>query len=638
MVDLEIRYPSELDILPVTTTVTVNIGSTLNAFRDAILNLETILGLDVNIGLFTPDPESATVADRLNRIERGIAERNLVFREINVSDALQVQLNQNNEPFVNIGLGSTTTIAPVTIKGPLTVLSPAQSNPRTIIQTPVSIDVTTYNENMSANSLIKGKANALQPILRVHDTSDGYSGTALHVIGNMKVEGTLETEYSIDHNTLLNIDAVPTDATRGTTRHVSQGDFHSHRKGRFDEDRGTWIVDSSTSTNDFGIISHRDLQGWGTLPTHDNSFTPDPNIRYHVTGGDLHAHKAGDGAQIDHTDLKSISPKFSNHVTGGDSHRHTSSGDGGKVSHLDLDDTNTTGANAVHVTSGDAHAHQLDSDGNPLGDGAQIDHAHLLNTSPATSNHVTGGDNHTHSDGDGGQIDHENLSNKGSLTHSEIDASINTFRATTTGTASFTASAFNEIEITHSLGTDQFNVAWSLSGVNVAPPSSSSDVGVIYVGEKNSTSFKLKRIGGSIPGPAVAAQLTTDFASADQNIQFIARNPGAAGNDISIEYESETTGDPILTETSPGGKPIFIEATSNPPTFTLHFDAGDKPTAADARAALLNNSLIATFLTADLVGDGSGLIDAYGASNLAGGSDVSSFSSMEIEWIAVATT
>lgn len=638
MVDLEIRYPSDLDVLPFTTTVSVSIGDNINALRDAILNIEEVLGLDVNIGLFTPDPEGATVADRLNRIERGIAERNLVFREINVSDALQVLLNQNNEPFVNIGLGSTTTVAPVTIKGPLTVLSPTLAQPRTIIQTPVSIDVTTFNTEMSASSLIKGKANALEPILRVHDTSDAYDSVALHVIGNMKVEGVLETDYSINHNTLLNIDTVPTDSTRGEVKHVTQGDFHSHRKGRYDEDRGTWIVDSSTSTDDFGVLSHRDLQGWGTLPTHGNDFVPEADVKYHVTGGDLHSHSTGDGAQIDHTNLKNISPKFSNHVTGGDAHRHTSANDGGQISHLDLGDTNTTGTNAVHVTTGDAHTHGLDEDGNPIGDGAQIDHAHLLNTSPSTTNHVTGGDAHTHgADGDGGTIDHDNLSNRGSLSHTEIDASINTFRATTTGTASFTASTFNEIEITHGLGTDQFNVAWSLSGVNIAPPSPPANVGTIYVGEKNSTSFKLNRIGGSIPGPAVAAQLTTNFASANQNINFIAREPGADGNDISIEYQSETSGDPILTETI-NGKDIFIQATSTPPTFVFHFDASDIPTASETRAALLNNALFATFVTADLVGDGSGVIDAYAAANFSGGADTSSFQSMEVEWIAVAIT
>lgn len=637
MIDLEIRYPDNFDILPFTTTVSVNIGDNINALRESILNMQEVLGLDVNIGLFTPDPEAATVADRLNRIERGIAERNLVFRELNVSDALQVFLNQNNQPFVNIGLGSTTEIAPVTIRGPLTILSPQLAEPRTIIQTPVSIDVTTFNPEASTNSLIRGKASTLQPLLRIHDTNDGYDGDALHVIGNMRIDGVLEAEFSIDHNRLLNIDTVPTDATRGEVKHVTQGDFHSHRKGRFDSDRGTWVVDSSTSGDDFGIIDHNDLQGWGTLPTHDNSFVPEPDIQYHVTNGDLHTHSVGDGAQIDHNDLKNISPKFSNHVTGGDTHAHTNSGDGGKISHTDLADIETTGNDALHVSGGDGHTHALNEDGDPVGNGGQIDHVHLLNIDPATSNHVTGGDAHTHSsDGDGGQIDHTNLDNVGTLTHQEIDDKVNTFRATTTGAASFTSTSFDEIEIQHSLGTDQFNVSWALSGVNFAPPSSPLDVGTIYTADKNSVSFKLKRIGGAIPGPAVAATLTTTFASVDKNIKWIARNPGSSGNDISLEYQPETTGDPIL-----GGNPIFVQATTTPPTFVVHYDESAGVTATDIRAAVVNDPVAVIFITGDLLGTGAGTFgpsDGYGPANFAGGLDTSGFQQMEIEWIAVATT
>lgn len=647
MTDLQIRYPSQQDLLPYTTTVTVTTADNINALRESILNMQTVLGLNVNIGLFTPDPNAATVADRLIRIERGIAEGNMVFKEINVSDALQVRLDRSNKPFVNIGLGTDTTIAPVVIRGPLTILASMLAEPRTLIQTPVSIDTTSFNPEMSANSLIKGKANTLQPLLRIHDTgSDGYgvSGNpvasdvyAVHIIGNLKIEGILEAEFSIDHAKLRGIETTPTDSTRGVVKHVTQGNWHAHKKGRYDDLKKTWIVDDSISTADYGILNHGDLQGWGTLPTHDNSFTPLPGVAYHVTGGDTHSHANGDGAQIDHSNLKNINPNFSNHVTGGNTHIHNPAlGDGGQISHTFLIDVNTSGINALHVTGGDAHNHGLNEDGNPIGNGAQLNHSHLLNIDPNTSNHVQGGNLHSHNpkSGDGAQIDHAYLSNSGILTHQEIEDKINTFRAIKTGTASFTPTAYNEIQITHGMGTDQFNVFWSINGVNYAPPSSAEDVGVIYVAEKTSSAFKLKRIGGSIPGPAVKAQMTTNYGSANQNIQWIARNPGAAGNLISIKYEPEVSGDPILNDAY-----VFVEATSTPPTFVVHYDQSASVKASAIRAAIASDPVSANFITSDLVGDGSGTFgpsDGYGPAFLSGGLDNSGFQQLEIQWTAIA--
>lgn len=54
-----------------------------------------------------------------------------------------------------------------------------------------------------------------------------------------------------------------------------------------------------------------------------------------VTGGDLHDHAGGDGAQIAHSSLSGITPGSSNHVTGGDSHNHQG-GDGGTINHSAL--------------------------------------------------------------------------------------------------------------------------------------------------------------------------------------------------------------------------------------------------------------------------------------------------------------
>ena len=257
MTDREILYPSDFDVLPVTTTVTPDIANTLNTLRESILNMQEIIGLDVNIGIFTPTPEDATVTDRLNRIERGIAERNLVFRELNVSDALQVLLDQNNKPFVKIGLGTTTEIAPVTITGPLSILSPMVENPETIIQTPITLDVTPVDPEKSSRSLIKGRSNSLEPLLTIYATTTNPEEDqfALVVKGNVSVSGRIFGEFSIDHNTLLNTDAVPTESTRGVVKHVTQGLYHTHRKGTFNSDNNRWEVATDTSVDDFGKIN-----------------------------------------------------------------------------------------------------------------------------------------------------------------------------------------------------------------------------------------------------------------------------------------------------------------------------------------------------------------------------------------------
>lgn len=546
MIDLDIRYPGALDILPVTTTVSINVGQNINALRDAILNLETVLGLDVNIGLFTPNPEDATVADRLNRLERGIAERNLVFRELNVSDALSVILNINNEPVVRIGRGVANSIAPVTILGPLTILAPAVVNPETYIQTPVRLDVTTFNPNMSAKSMIKGKSNTDEPLLIIQDTNSATfvsdsTKYALVVQGNVKVTGVLTAEYSIDHSKLLNIETVPTDATRGQTRHVTQGDYHTHRKGRYDTAKSKWVVDSSANTSDFGIIQHKDLEGIGTLPTHGNDFTPLPGVAYHVTGGDLHSHKSGDGAQIDHNDLKNINPKFSAHVTGGDAHDHTN-GRGAQISHQNLSDIGTNGPDDIHVPLGGNHFHQMDENGNPIGDGAQINHAHLSNidTLGAAAVHVTKGDAHAHtSSGDGGKINHIDLLNVGTLSHDEIDARISRFRVSQAGTASFASSgpSYNEVTVSHLLGTDQFNVAWSLSALNGAPPSNPFDVGVIYVTDKSTTTFKIKRLFSS---SSVIRMYDSDDVPASSLATVIPHGLGTVPSSLELLHEVST--------------------------------------------------------------------------------------------------
>jgi len=730
MIDLDIRYPGQLDVLPLTTTVSINIGENINALRSAILNIESVLGSNVNIGLFTPDPKTATVADRLNRLERGIAERNLVYQQINVADALSVLLTPANKPHVRIGSGILDRTAGVDILGSLTIFAPEIANPLTLIMTPIKIDTTALSTgvlpSLGQNKIV-GKSTVNSSLLRITDNTQEEKSLALEIEGNVKITGTLIAEYSIDHTKLFNIETVPTTTTRGSTRHVTQGDYHTHRKGRYDSTNAKWIVDSSANTADTGIIQHKDLEGINTLPTQGNDFVPLPNVAYHVTGGDLHSHKTGDGAQIDHNDLKNTNPKFSNHVTGGDAHDH-SNGQGAQINHSNLSNITTSGSGALHVTGGDAHTHS-----STLGDGGTIDHANLGNiaTTGADALHVTGGDAHAHtSDGDGGTIDHTNLSNIGSLSHAEIDARIATFRAIKTGTTSFTASGtgFSEVTVTHNLGTDQFNVAFSLS--TSAPPSNPYDIGTIYVSDKTSSTFTLKRLFttsstlrtydsgvkaanviaptgtatiahslGMIPiniilmhfiqesstweffdpssyiiadatnlyvssfnllssddvrivaigtqttttaqpGPAVKASRTTVTGQANNNLQFVAKTAGSAGNNITITYEISND---IQTT-------VAIVATSSSILVMIKGTA----TANDIRLGILADATAKSIVDVYTSGDGTGTISAASftamATNmtlvdlgttqrvtfaLVKGSDTSDPSSLTLDWIAV---
>jgi len=643
MIDLEIRYPDKIDLLPLTTQVSVNIGENINALRDSILNVQNVLGLDVNIGLFTPDPTNTTVASRLNRLERGIAERNLVFRELNVSDSLSVLLNSNNMPSVKIGRGEANNTVPVTILGPLTILSSQVANPLTLIQTPVEINVTTFDQEASSATLIKGKSNFDQPLLHIEDTNNTIfltnnpNSLALKIDGNVEITGRLQANFSISHTRLLDIETVPTDATRGSTRHVLQGDYHSHRKGRFNQTQQRWVVDSSTNPTDFGIINHRDLEGIGTLPTHGNDFTPLPQTAYHVTGGDLHSHSAGDGAQIDHNDLKNISPAFSNHITGGDSHDHQQ-GRGAQITHTSLSDIGTSGPNDIHVPRGGNHQHMITEDGDVVGDGGQIDHRWLSNiqTTGDGAIHVTGGDTHRHTQdlGDGGQIDHNDLLNSGTLSHEQIDQRISTFRRSRTGITSFTSSDFDAVTISHGMGSDQFKLLWSLASINSAPPSDPNDVGVIYVdsSSKNSNTVTLRRAGGALVGPAIKASIIVTSPGSDNDLQYIARTAGSVGNNIVIEYRDDPGALSI-------GETVKVVAVTFPASITIIFDSGSPPTAAEIRSAILSDpsaSLVVDILVAEGTGDGI-VADGYGPVNLSGGQDFTGFTSLDIEWVAIAT-
>lgn len=433
MIDSEIKYPREIDTLPITDEMTSYVSENINSLREAIINLEETLGLNIDVGIFTNSDERPTLAERLRRIESGIAEHNLVLKELNVDDCLAVQKNFRGNSIVRVGKSTPQEVCQVLIMGPLNILSTGPGNIPTIINTPIKIDLSEVDKELSTNSLIKGKGSISQPLLKIQDTNskDILAQNKIQTLvidGNCTINGFLNAKFSISHEQILSTETTPNENTRGIVKHVFQGDYHTHKKGLFDQEKQTWIVDTTVDEKAFGILNHLDLVGIGTLPEHVDSFIPRKDIAYHVTYGDMHKHSSeGDGAQVDHNDLKNINPKISNHVTGGDWHIHSKlKGDGGAITHSDLSEIETIGEGAIHVTYGDAHSHSLDDEGNVVGDGAQINHKHLTNIESLGEGaiHVTLGGLHQHDPeipGSGGIIDHAKLSNIGTLSHPELE-------------------------------------------------------------------------------------------------------------------------------------------------------------------------------------------------------------------------
>jgi len=325
----EVLYPNNFDTiqnLPSVTEITSATGEDINAHRDAILVIERVLGKNPHIGRYTIDPTIATVGQRLDIIENGIAEGRFAFRNLNVYDVLKVTTDAAGLAQVDIGGTGfpNSRIAPVFIRGPLFIRDSGITNNETRIEVPF---ISSARQNVIQAGSIDG-----EPVLRITDTNANplfSNRIALQIEGNVLIsKGRLHADFAIEHSQLLGIDTTPRVGVNAI--HVSRGDFHTHTRKR-DPATGALLdeVDPNPSENNKGLIDHVDLLNIFTK-TGQTGFTPVAGVAYHVTDGDGHDHKDGRGAPIDHNFLFNTDPSTSNHVTSGDKHSHSSRpGDGG---------------------------------------------------------------------------------------------------------------------------------------------------------------------------------------------------------------------------------------------------------------------------------------------------------------------
>lgn len=329
----EVRYPQQFDTplnFPSVTEVTESTGEDINRNRDAIITLERVLGLNPHIGLYTDNPATATVNERLDIIENGIAEGRFAFRDLNVNNVLIVNTDIVGNATVDLGGDpQQTSVAPVNVRGPFRILDSGLTNNQAISDVPIVVN--------ARGNLITAGSFPGEPLLRITDTNADLNQTdrnALVIDGNVLIQnGRLTADFAISHNQLLDVTTTPT--TSQPAFHVTGGDFHSHRRKR-DPVTGALLNEVDPVASDTnGLINHVDLLGIFTKAG-QTDFVPVEGVAYHVTGGDDHDHKDGRGAQIDHLSLKNIDPATSNHVTGGDRHSHGPNGDGAPIDHFDL--------------------------------------------------------------------------------------------------------------------------------------------------------------------------------------------------------------------------------------------------------------------------------------------------------------
>lgn len=330
----EVLYPGQLDSalnFPAVVEVTEATGEEINRNRDAILAIERTLGANPHLGRYTVDPNVATVNERLDIIENGIAEGRFAFRNLNVNSVLNVVTDQAGLSQVDIGGDSVgTRIAPVFIRGPLRIEDSGLSNNAMEIKVPF--------QSTARGNVIEAGSIAGEPLLRITDSNANANFTdrlALKIEGNVEItNGRLLADFAVDHSQLLGIDTTPRPGVNAL--HVTRGDHHSHKRKR-DPATGALLneVDPNPVEDTTGLIDHQDLLNIFTK-TGQSDFVPVDGVAYHVTGGDDHDHKDGRGAPIDHNFLTNVDPAISNHVTGGDSHSHSPTGDGAPIDHHHL--------------------------------------------------------------------------------------------------------------------------------------------------------------------------------------------------------------------------------------------------------------------------------------------------------------
>lgn len=330
---------------PAVTEVSEATGVEINRNRDAILQIERILGLDPHVGIYTTNPATATVDERLELIENGTAEGRFAWQKINVRDSLIVDENLLGKTTVTLGrkLTSASTAAVVTVQGPLRVVDSLTTSESRSAIFEVPLEVTKTQESALSTAVkITGTSTASDPLLTIKDffnNPDAADRLALKIEGNVEITGKLTANFAISHSQLQDIETIPISGqAQNSVRHVTRGDYHSHVKGTYDEINERWIVDPDPSFETFGIIRHRDLDEINTKRG-QKGFVPVEGEAYHVTGGDDHDHTAGRGAQIRHSTLAEVDPATSPHVTDGDLHDHSPGSGGAQISHNNLSDS-----------------------------------------------------------------------------------------------------------------------------------------------------------------------------------------------------------------------------------------------------------------------------------------------------------
>jgi len=137
----EVLYPEQYDSaqnFPAVVEVTEATGEDINRNRDAVIRIEHVLGLNPQIGRYTTNPLTATVGERLDIIENGIAEGRFAFYNLNVRDVLKVTTDTAGLSQVDIGSDvAGTRIAPVYIRGPMRVMDSGLTNNELHIDVPI---------------------------------------------------------------------------------------------------------------------------------------------------------------------------------------------------------------------------------------------------------------------------------------------------------------------------------------------------------------------------------------------------------------------------------------------------------------------------------------------------------------------